>query len=61
LLIQNITLSNFHVVDITNTSTAALPDAMRRSNDWQNEIRPTAAGYMKLVAKYGVESEKLFP
>jgi hypothetical protein len=45
-------LPNFHVIDTRGTLTRADASATDISNDWENEIHPTAAGYQKLAIPF---------
>lgn len=45
----SLSLPNFHVVDTRRTLTRAEALAADASNDWENEIHPTADGYEKLA------------
>ena len=51
-IILNLKLANFRVVDTRTTLTRASPSAKGVSNDWENEIHPTAVGYEKLAPKF---------
>lgn len=48
-VVMNLNLPNFHVVDTRRTLTRADRSATGESNDWENEIHPTADGYRKLA------------
>jgi hypothetical protein len=61
-LLQAINMSNLHVVFTTpGTLTPAAPGSTGPSNDWQNEIHPTAGGYRKLASKYGGFVDQVLP
>jgi hypothetical protein len=45
----NLNLQNFHAVDTRRTLTRADAHSTSVSNDWENEIHPTADGYEKLA------------
>lgn len=45
-------LPNVHVIDTLNTLVRAAPGSTGQSNDWLNEIHPTAGGYAKLALKW---------
>lgn len=46
------TLPEFHVVNTLGTLVRAELGATGESNDWLNEIHPTADGYRKIAARY---------
>jgi lysophospholipase L1-like esterase len=46
------TLPNVHVVDTLGTLVRAAAGATGSSNDWRNEIHPSAGGYAKLARKW---------
>lgn len=46
------TLPNVHVIDTLHTLVRAAPGSTAASNDWRNEIHPTAGGYAKLALKW---------
>jgi lysophospholipase L1-like esterase len=43
---------NVHVVDSRGATTRAAPGAQGESNDWENEIHPTANGYSLLAKRW---------
>jgi lysophospholipase L1-like esterase len=48
-------------VDTLGTLTPALAGSPGQSNDWENEIHPTSAGYRLLAAKWKPVIENLLP
>ncbi|MEP7183237.1 MAG: SGNH/GDSL hydrolase family protein [Betaproteobacteria bacterium] len=54
-------LPAFHVVDTRGTLSRATLGATGVSNDWMNEIHPTADGYGKLAALIGGAAGALLP
>lgn len=61
-LLKGVAMPNFHVVDSTpGTLVPAVPGSTGASNDWQNEIHPTAGGYKKLAARYAGFIDPLLP
>ena len=57
-VLQSLQLANVHLIDTRNTLQRAELGAFAESNDWLNEIHPTAAGYAKLADRWeaGVEA-----
>lgn len=51
-VITTLELPNVHVVDTRGTLVRAVPRAVAASNDWLNEIHPTAAGFSKLALRW---------
>ena len=61
-LLTGIAMPNLHLVDATvGTLTPAAGGSTGPSNDWQNEIHPTARGYEKLAAKYAASIDQVYP
>ena len=44
--------ANIQPIDLHNTLTAARVEDAGMSNDWENEIHPTAGGYVKLASTF---------
>jgi len=58
-VLQSLDLANVHLVDTRGTCQRAVLGATGKSNDWINEIHPTAGGYQKLAlrVKTAVEAQ----
>lgn len=54
-------LPAFHVVKTLDTLVPAELDTTRESNDWLNEIHPTAKGYRKIANKITRKLKQLLP
>ena len=50
---------NLHVVDSRGATTRAVPGTTGQSNDWENEIHPTPAGYSLLARKWRPQLDTL--
>lgn len=51
-VVRSLNLPNVHVVDTAGVLTRALPGTHGSSNDWVNEIHPSANGYRKLGRRW---------
>lgn len=60
-IVLNFKMANFYVVDTRHTLTRANPDTKGASNDWENEIHPTADGYEKLAPKFVNDVSSVLP
>lgn len=56
-VLQTLGLPNVHLIDTRGTLIRAEPGAFAESNDWRNEIHPTAAGYAKLAERWCIAIE----
>lgn len=54
-----LTARNVHVVDSRGSTTRATAGTTGASNDWENEIHPTPAGYSLLARKWRPQSDTL--
>lgn len=54
---QSLQLANVRLIDTRNTLRRAELGAVAESNDWLNEIHPTAGGYAKLADRWQVGVE----
>jgi len=55
----NMTGKNIHVVDSRGATIRAATGTTGESNDWENEIHPTPAGYSLLAKKWRTQLDTL--